>query len=427
MEDIMSFLKKTWILILTVTLCIFFSGCPTDDDTGGSTETETEVENETGKGKTGVGEVVAKENINGQRVLNTLWGEQAVDPRSAMGYQLEDGTPFFDRYVVLYGGRIVNNDCATNKLGSGEALICEKTGLHLHYDDNVLNHHVLQSETYLQPLRQKGIKVLMGIVPKTTGVCVGILGKWPMEDVYPWAENNDGAEYPYGEAEMKRFAKEVVSELKRLNIVGVGYDEEYGNLKNATGKGLSAVYPAHSGQTSYYTDTAAQSAAWKRGGKNIFRFAYELRKEMPEIVQEVYEIQYGSHLPKEMEIEGKIIKVEDLFEASYGAFYGSWQSSSSYMPKARFGPVAIDIGATEKGAAPANVNSGITAFMKQHLAGDYGVNMFYCLRSREEMKERFPTFFTNGWDPANYLTKMSNILYGYQTVYVGDDYARLWW
>jgi hypothetical protein len=125
-----------------------------------------------------------------------------------------------------------------------------------------------------------------------------------------------------------------------------------------------------------------------------------------------------------MEIDGKTVKAEDVFSASYSPYYGSWDAHSAYMPDSKYGPIPIDIGAVDV-VKPSSTS--ITSNMKTHLKGNYGVNMFYCLRSREEMKARLPSFFAKGvWDAAEYLSKMSTVLYGEKTVYVGDDYARLW-
>ncbi|MDR2480693.1 MAG: hypothetical protein LBD07_00160 [Spirochaetaceae bacterium] len=368
----------------------------------------------------------SKINKNGVKVINEIWGEPEEDPRCVMGYQLKtSGKPFFDRYVILYGGRIVNRNCATNKFP--DAQLCNKTGLHLHYDDNVYKYYAQQSEKYLQPLRKKGIKVLMGLVPKDSGVCIGVIGSWPMEDVWPWKQNNQDSEYPFGEKAVKAFAKEIAEELKRLKLDGVGYDEEYGNIKSVYGPGPSAVYPEYFGQYEYYTDAKQKKAAWKRGGENVFRFAYQLNKEMPGVIQDMYEIHYGEYVPKELEIDNQTVKASDLFDISFEPYYGSWQANSNFLPRKKYGPISIDIGSTSDGVKPANTNYGIVQNMNDHLAGGYGVNMFYCLRSRDEMQSRFPKFFNRDeWKAEGYLTRISNVLFGEETIYNGIDYPRLW-
>jgi hypothetical protein len=290
----------------------------------------------------------------------------------------------------------------------------------VHYNDSAYKRYIEKIDTQIRPLQAAGIKVLMGIVPQDDGVCIGVLGDWPMEDVWPWAANNNGEDYIYNETVMKAFAKELADELKLWGLDGVGYDEEYANRKSTPTLGYpGSMYPSYSGQAQYtYTATATAAAAWQKGGANMFRFGYELQKQFPAVIQEVYEIRYGEYLPKTMELDGKTVKVEDLFSASYSPYYGSWDAHSAFLPDSKYGPVPMDIGGGETVKPSA---TSITSNMNTHLKGGYGVNMFYGLGTRVAQKANVNFFGKGIWDLCNYLSKMSMVLYGERTIYTGPD------
>jgi len=374
-----------------------------------------------------------KLNKNGKPVINVMWGEPEEDPRIVMGYQLEDsGQLFFDRYVCLYGGRIVDWDCGVHGytiFGSTNPTTCAKTGLHLHIDDNVKG--VMEKhQTYYKPLQDKGIKVLMGIVPQNGGVAVGTLYNWPMEDVKPWGEIYPtapmGPGYRFGPEAADKFAEEVIALVKEYQLDGVAYDEEYGNLKGATGYGRGNVVPNVQGL--YYTENAKIAAAWKRGGENLLRFAHRLKQLNPAIIQESYEIKYGAHIPPEMTIDGETVKMLDIFDITYAVYYNQWapKPNCEGVPNNRYGPAALDI-ASGQASGPRPSLANLRNFMNDHIAANYGVNMFYCLRSRAEMEATKQNFYGQGiTQPDTYLSTVSSIIYGENVIYTGDDYARLW-
>jgi hypothetical protein len=412
-------MKRGLSFLVSLVFLMFLFACPTDSGNGGG-----------GGGETPEVPSTVKLNIKGQQVIHEIWGEPEVDPRNAIGYQLEEsGTPFFDRYVILYGGRIVTNNCVENPLANGTN--CTKEGLHLHYGDNVYNHIWSQHATVLKPLQDAGIKVLMGLVPEGGGACIGSMYEWPMEPVWSWEGNNNGEPYPYGEAAVEALQDQIIAAINEFQLDGVGYDEEYGNHSSYSGQpGLGSVYPAYSGQYNYqWKSSYSQNDAWKKGGENLFRFAYNLQKKKPGIIQDVYEIRYGAYIPSSLTIDGKTVKMTDVFDISYEPTYGAWKARSSInMPSGRYGPVSIDIcSGIQPTALPPYGRNGIDAMMQDHLAGNYGVNMFYCLRSHGEMTTRLPRYYGNqAPNPEVYLSQMSERLFGEKVIYVGDDYPRLW-
>ncbi len=114
-----------------------------------------------------------------------------TNPLNAIEYMLEDGQPFFDA-VVLFAGNIkwdVNDERVYMKANPNvQALLDE-------------------SDVYLQPLRKKGIKVLMGILGDHDQA--GIAG--------------------LSEFGCKEFAKELADVCYNYQLDGFSFDDEYSN------------------------------------------------------------------------------------------------------------------------------------------------------------------------------------------------------
>ncbi|GHV88849.1 hypothetical protein AGMMS50267_12090 [Spirochaetia bacterium] len=157
-------MKKTyWLFFVLVSVSlVLFMGCPADDPDPGPNTTEVEEEVVLAKHDDTI-----KINIHPtspQRVVQTLWQEPWPDPRVQMGYQLDDenGTPFFDHYVMLYGFRLKITDCARDST----QLYCNKTGPHIHIDTYAnTGKYITNYETHFKPLHERGMKVLFSIVP----------------------------------------------------------------------------------------------------------------------------------------------------------------------------------------------------------------------------------------------------------------------
>jgi hypothetical protein len=426
---------------MALAAALFVTSCPQDEGT--PVEGAWAVTNST------------KLNLNGERVIMEAWGEPEEDPRQLLGYQLTntdgvnntDGTPFWDRYVILYGGRIRNRNCAADSTTD-----CQKTGLHCHLDNTNMKYIYNDAENKIRPLQERGIKVMISLVPETDGVCIGSLYNWPNEEYWPWEANNNGEPYPFGEEEARKFVQDVADVLQRYRLDGVGYDEEYANKGSDPAHGFGNVYPSsdfYSNQNRVTENSANKaatgtmlSAANRKGGENLFRFAWELQQAMPyPIVQDVYEIRFGTQLPEEMPMyklapdqyqqgtaEGdKKVKITSVFDYTFDSFYGSFKAQSANpVPNSKYGPASIALSDLQTAPKPNATPSGIGATMESVLAGDYGMVMYYCFRSREELKKDFPDVF-NGNPPEWYLSMISRTLYGCDVEYVGPDYPRMWY
>jgi hypothetical protein len=113
---------------------------------------------------------------------------------------------------------------------------------------------------------------------------------------------------------------------------------------------------------------------------------------------------------------------EEVIDATYAVHYGGWAPNSTIgASKDRYSPCPIDIIATD--ASPKPSIPTLRSRMADHLAGNYGVNMFYCFRSREEVAARSEF---HGFLQEYFLSTVSEALFGERTVYRGPDYPRLW-
>jgi hypothetical protein len=404
--------------LLLAAVCIgaaLFAGCPqdepaTDDPTDNPDTPEWEIEYRD----------TTKLNTKGQRVVHTMWGEPEEDPRQVIGYQLDDenGTPFFDHYVMLYGFRLRDHDCTK------DTSLCNKTGLHLHFMDNVQRYYVDQYDKYIKPVRDRGIKVIFSIVPNDDGVCVGSLYRWPSESTASWYSIY-GQTYPFGEIAVAGLIQQIKEFYELHPFDGIAYDEEYGNQKDGPKPGKGEIY----------SNTSTM-------GENLLRFAWELETALGlddpgKFTQEVYEIRTGTSIPASYTFTptgGTAITVnrQDILDYYFESTYGGWQvnPANSGVDRAHYGPASIAICDVTGGPRPpvGYPGPGVQQRMEAHLRGNYGVVMYYCLRSRDEMKMRFANHF--GADNPSvdiYLSQISQALHGKKTIYVGPDYARVWW
>jgi hypothetical protein len=386
----------------------------------------------------------AKANLNGYRVVHTSWAEQGVDPRIHMGYVLEDGTLFFDNVVQLYGLRFAERDCADR---DDSPQHCNKRGIHWCVMQMIWERMYRDYDITVKPVRDRGIKYLIGIVPE--GLAVGQMYRWPMgvDPRYDWKAMT-GEDYPYGRETVDKLLDDLVEIYNAGPFDGVGYDEEYasgirtgnvgGENKTLSGYPETTVYPG-----------VPTAAAWTRGGENLLRFGHELNEKIlgpgKRLIQETYEIRYGANVPRTYTYtddrtwgstpgQQVTLEREKIIDHSYYAFYGGWQQDSANpgFPRGKYGPCSVDAGFDEKSPLPppARANgSGIIPRMESHLRGNYGVVMYYCLTSKQYLTNRQKAgkmpwnYFGADGDPAEtYLSDIGRYLHGQPVYYVGEDY-----
>jgi len=124
---------------------------------------------------------------------------------------------------------------------------------------------------------------------------------------------------------------------------------------------------------------------------------------------------------------GRTIYRNDVIDRSYNSTYGGFGASGSGMPRHRYGPASLDLGFNPVNPKPPigeGGGSGIIPRMKEHLAGNYGVVMFYCMTSRAYTinKHGDNYFGPNQARLESHLSNMTQILFNQNTVYIGQDY-----
>ncbi|OUN76693.1 endo-beta-N-acetylglucosaminidase [Alistipes sp. An54] len=180
-----------------------------------------------------------------------------TNPLNALSFRLENGKLLWDA-VVLFAANI-NWDAA-----AGRAYVNCNPNVQFLLDNN---------ETFLQPLRKRGIKVLLGLLGNHDQA-----GLAQLSDI--------GA---------RDFAAEVAEYVYAYNLDGVNYDDEY-----STSPDLS---------NPYFTSRSSQAAA---------RLCYETKKVMPDKLVTVFD--YGS-----MYGVGEVDGVDadewiDVVVANYGGY-----------------------------------------------------------------------------------------------------------
>jgi hypothetical protein len=264
-----------------------------------------------------------------------------------------------------------------------------------------------------------------------------------MEEVWSWAEHHDGQPYPYDAAAARKFAKEVADACKEYGFDGIALDDEYGSLgdgapADGSGRGEFLVYPEYSG-SQYDFPPGGASAAWKEGGKNVFRFCryfkeYTADADHPNgLWVSNYEYHYLASLPSKLEVDSdngsgagngvlQEYNVRDVVDASYVAQYGSQVLTSQIgMPRSQYGFLSIAFDAFASVTTPPNM---IKSAMQTQLKNNYGVIMYFALRERSNYSSS--TYFgSRGDQPETYLSRIAEVLYGDTVVYKDQpDYPK---
>ena len=188
------------------------------------------------------------------------------NPLNILEYNLADGTPFFDA-VILFAANI--NYDSDNDI------------VYLHNNPNV-QALLDNSDTYLQPLRERGIKVYLGILGNHDAAGLAQLSDWGAEQ---WAQS-------------------VAETCRTYKLDGVNLDDEYSK---------NPIVDNH-----WFTQHSAKAGA---------RLAYELKKALSEKCDwptEVSIFEYGAlyDLP-EVTIDGEThtqSEFIDIVLANYGSY-----------------------------------------------------------------------------------------------------------
>lgn len=192
------------------------------------------------------------------------------NPLNVLEYNLEDGTPFFDA-VILFAANI--NYDAVNDV------------VYLHNNPNV-QALLDNSETYIQPLRKKGIKVYLGLLGNHDAAGLAQLSDWGAQE----------------------WAKEVAQACKTYKLDGVNLDDEYSQSPDLNNP--------------WFTSRSSAAAA---------RLAYELKVAMKEACYwptEVSFFEWGSiYNTPTIQVDGQTItqsQYVDFVVADYMSYVTPW-------------------------------------------------------------------------------------------------------
>ena len=277
------------------------------------------------------------------------------NPLNVGAYTLQNsGVPFFD-FCIIFAANL-NFDVA-----AGRPLIF--------FNENVA-HLLNNRDKYIKPLQDKGIKVLLDILPNHYGI--------------GWNNLNTSA------------ARDIAQQLRAIvdtyGLDGIDFDEEW------------AEYDKHPEMPP--TNTTSYR-----------RMLYELRQVMPDKFITCYYI--GTNNSFASQIEG--INPGDLVDYSYYAYYSSWSATPTSgflgLTNAKWGPYPYAFHGTNGTTAYPAISTTNINNLKN---GGYGVNLMYDLRGRSD------THPNNAFmDYSDRLTIFSNILYGEPTV-AGTIYQKDW-
>jgi hypothetical protein len=276
-------------------------------------------------------------------------------------------------------------------------------------------------ETYFKPVRDRGIKVLLSLVPEG-GPRVGDL--FESSSWTPALQEKYGL-YPFNAVEVYQLIDQIADIFNRCQIDGIAFDEEYGGT--------------------WKSPDGSQTVDLNSDSKNILRFSYELDQAMKNkhgrqehLINEFYE--WGVPVPASYTFHDRYnvevtVRRDDQLDYTFSQNYGGFTPNSpAGTLKIHYGPASVAIADTDNAPKP-SYGADIESKMWTHLYGSYGVVMYYCLRSRDELKDGIPKWGKAAWDPnmfgsgnagkpEAYFSKIGQILHGYDVEYVGRDYPR---
>ncbi|MGP5640186.1 endo-beta-N-acetylglucosaminidase H [Brachybacterium tyrofermentans] len=256
------------------------------------------------------GPAAAEPVRRGDRIASVAYIE--VNDNSLLNpgqYTLDDGSPAFDIAVIF----------AANINYDGERA-------YLHLNENV-QHLLDNADTYVRPLQEKGIKVVLSILGNHQGAGF--------------------ANFPDARA-ADRFALEVTTLVRRYGLDGVDLDDEWSEYgKNGTG----------------------QPNAF-----SFVNFVEALRKRLPNRLITFYVIGPST---EHQEFEGT--RVGDLVDYAWNPYYGSFLDFPvPGLPRSQYGAAAVDLGASD--TSPELVRD----LAERTADGGYGAYVTYQLQTGDQ-------------------------------------------
>jgi hypothetical protein len=274
-----------------------------------------------------------------------------TNPLNAGNYILRDSRkPFFD-YVVIFAAN-VQYSRATNEI-------------YLKYNENVA-HLLNNRDKYIKPLQDKGIKVILGLLPDHAGVGIANL---------------------QGES-LRSFAAQCKAAVDAYGLDGVDFDDEWADYGSAN----TDVFP---------------TPEWSPSGTKMARLIIETRRIMPDKIITVYEYGYGQSVGGT--VDG--VNMTSIIDHSMYPIYNNntFSAHTSYigMPKEKYSPTAVCLSDAGTQMSATNIGNWATGIQ----SNGYGFLFFYDLRTNDNTAK---------------FSAASNVLYGEPVVMERSAYPKDW-
>lgn len=224
--------KNLKYLLLALFAPLLLASCESSiEDTSGNTPAQVRA--------TESDQYPAPGNVSGVKLISCMEIND-VNPLNNISYTLKStGQPLFDM-VILFSSNMNYNE------STGKPYISHNTEM-----TNILAN----SDKYIKPLKDRGIKVMLSL-----------LGNWDRAGV---ASLND--------ATAKEFAQEIKNTLDKYDLDGVMFDDEYSSYMTPAPEGFVTPSPEAAGRLMYETKKAI-------GNKLVFAYIYNrLNGQMPTI------------------------------------------------------------------------------------------------------------------------------------------------
>jgi hypothetical protein len=327
------------------------------------------------------------------------------NPLNAGDYTLSTGVQFFD-FVVLGAAQLKK----------------DARGVYLYLPDNV--RKVLERRnTYLRPLQQKGISVLLGITGGGDGISFGTLG----------------------EDESTVFVQAVKDVIDTYTLDGVEINDINGSI--------SPFYPDE-----VYADSDDIADAFYEGGDTVNNLLYYLRKALVPNDERfrktimLREINYGRYLPfmvsgstGEAAFAAAPEQIDYFINPHFDQFVAeSAQMETgavdSFITHRQYAPMAVDLGGSGNPTVVPPIDpadpEGIYQYTNRFKTGaadgsgtcDYGLLYYQNLKAVSEAAAENYLIAANSsrFTQAQYLTISSQSLFQRMVVCNGGDHLKDW-
>jgi hypothetical protein len=362
---------------------------------------------------------------DGATMRNFLYVEvNDINPLNAKEYRLNNsggkdgqGTPFFD-VVVLFAANIRNRTC------NGDAG-CTKNGVHLHFNQQV-NAILSNKATYITPLRQAGMKVVLCILGDHDKVSSGSFERYP--GTWPSWDYDSTQSF----AKSEDYIDELIQAMKDYDLDGFDFDDEFSDISSYSSStaGLNlarlmyrlrlrmdAEFPGEHKLLSGYEIGAGASLASGSGYLDSQYTGTQTSASYDTSMHYVVTFSGskwgGSYVAGNASVP--VASIIDYYDCGAEAYYGSYVANSKNgLPHSKYAPMGIAFNQNGSATSTSTLSSCISNEMSA--SSPYGWNMWYNLRTHD--------YSAASQTQESYMSIASNTLYGVSVKWLGNNYAK---